>query len=188
MEFFRETKVHHPAARLLEVMIERMEDIVPFLPNIAAIETLSAKKHRDGTWEIARRWEAKAEQVPKLVQPFLSRELLQWLDHALWVPKEYKVEWRQEPVYRAAADLYTCHGTNFFLPQPDAPERESLVRITGSLSVFPEKLPGVPAFVARRVAPQVERFIVRMIEPNLVELAAGLEAYLSGHKHRPRRR
>jgi hypothetical protein len=168
-------------------MIERMEDIVPFLPNIAAIETLEKRKQRNGTWRIVRRWRAKAEQVPSLVRPFLAEELLQWLDHALWVPAEYKVEWRQEPEYRPAAGLYECHGTNFFLPDEQDPEQTSCVRITGSLRVYPEKLPGVPAFLARRVAPQVEKFIVHLIEPNLAELARGLEAYLDQQKRRQRR-
>ncbi len=178
MEFCRETKVHHSATLLLKTMIERMEDIVPFLPNIASIETVKKTKRPDGTWEIVRRWEAKAEHVPSLVRPFLTRELLQWLDYALWVPSQYKVEWRQEPQVRAAKGLYECHGTNFFLPDPEGPETVSCVRVTGSLEVHPEKFPGVPTFLARRVAPQVERFIVRLIEPNLVELAKGLEAYL----------
>ncbi|GBD27575.1 hypothetical protein HRbin30_02926 [bacterium HR30] len=178
MEFCRETKVHYPAALLLETMIERMEEIVPFLPNIASIETLTKKKHRDGTWEIVRRWEARAEQVPSVARRFLSAELLQWLDYALWVPAEYKVEWRQEPVYRAARGLYQCHGTNFFLPDSKDPNNTSRVRVSGFLEVHPERLPGVPAFLARRIAPQVEKFIIRLIEPNLAELAQGLETYL----------
>ncbi|MDZ7378930.1 MAG: hypothetical protein ONB06_06225 [candidate division KSB1 bacterium] len=188
MEFRRETKVHYPAPLLLETMIERMEDIVPFLPNIAAIETVTKKRHCDGTWEIVRRWTANADRVPRVARPFLSDELLQWLDYARWVPAEYKVEWRQEPVYRAASGLYECRGTNFFRPDPEDPENTSCVCISGVLQVYPEKLPGVPAFLARRIAPQVERFIVHLIEPNLLELAKGLEAYLDESKRKGKKR
>jgi hypothetical protein len=188
MEFAKESRVRYPAPLLLETMIERMEAIVPFLPNIEAIETLEKKKRRDGCWEILRRWHAKVDRVPAVVRPFLSEEMYQWFDHALWVPREYKVEWRQEPVYRAASNLYECHGTNFFLPAPEDSEHTSCVRITGSLQVYPERLPGVPAFLARRVAPQVEAFLIRMIEPNLTELAKGLEEYLDSQRAGRRRR
>lgn len=39
MKFELTARVSHPASVVLETMIERMEDIVPFLPNIESIET-----------------------------------------------------------------------------------------------------------------------------------------------------
>ncbi|MEZ4269537.1 MAG: hypothetical protein R3F39_24520 [Myxococcota bacterium] len=58
----------------------------------------------------------------------------------------------------------------------------TLVRISGDLEIFADKLPGVPSFIGKRIAPQVEKFVVNMITPNLVELAPGLQGYLDGRK------
>jgi hypothetical protein len=52
------------------------------------------------------------------------------------------------------------------------------VRLTGDLRIDLVDLPGVPGFIARRIAPQLEKFIVSLITPNLEQTNQGIQAYL----------
>lgn len=179
MQFAKESRVSHPARLVVETMVERMEAIVPFLPSIEAIETLEREPLDPGPGgeerlRILRRWQGSLEGAPRAARPFLTREAVQWLDHAVWTPSAHKVDWRLET---KLSGLYVCSGTNYFEPHPEASETETRIRITGTLTVHPERLP-VPGFMARRLAPQVERFVIGLIAPNLTDVAKGLQGYL----------
>ncbi len=176
MHFEETDVVSHPAGLILETMIERMQDIVPYLDNIESIETQERKDLPKGRIRIVRRWQGAATSVPSVVRPFVTRDLLGWLDTALWVPPEHRVEWSQSPCVSGAAQFYDCSGINYFEPDPtDA--GHTLIRITGELLIHPDRLPGVPRFLAHRIAPQIESFVVGLITPNLMGLAKGLQNY-----------
>lgn len=181
MQFKEQSIVSHPASAILETMIERMEEIVPFLPNIESIETKESKKLKNGQIRIIRHWQGKADTIPTAIRPFISRDVLGWIDTATWTPSEYKVEWQQSALTPGVARLYECSGENYFEPNPDDPRNSSRIRILGKLDVHPDRLPGLPTFVGRTLAPQIEKFIIGMITPNLRNLAAGLQGYLD-HK------
>lgn len=177
MEFDNESRISHPASKVLETMIERMEAIVPFLPSVEAIRTESREDRPDGTIRIVRYWQGTADTAPSAVRPFLSKEMLGWIDTAIWTPAEHKVAWSHST---KMSKLYDCSGVNWFEPDPRDPERSTRCRITGTLSIYPEKLPGVPGFLAKRLAPQIEKFVIHLITPNLTDLAKGLQGYLDG--------
>ena len=52
------------------------------------------------------------------------------------------------------------------------------IRLTGSLQVYPERLPGVPRILARRVGPAVEKWLMNMVTPNLARLPRAIQALL----------
>ncbi|MFC1707785.1 hypothetical protein ACFL59_13395 [Planctomycetota bacterium] len=174
MRFEKVNVVTRPPALILETMIERMEQIVPFLPSVESIETLETTRHDDGRVHILRKWQGTAESAPKAVRPFLSKEALAWLDDAWWTADEHKVDWN---LSTSLSKLYTCGGTNYFEPSPDDPDGATIMRITGDLEVFPDKMPGIPKFLGRKLAPQVEKFVVKLLTPNLTDLAKGLQGY-----------
>jgi len=178
MRFNEQSTVSHPAPLILETMIERMEEIVPFLPNVESIETRESKKLKNGQLRIVRHWQGKADSIPSALRPFLSKEALGWIDTALWTPPEYKVEWQQSALSPGIARLYECKGENYFEPNPDDPKNSSRIRILGNLDVHPDRLPGLPTFLGRTLAPQIEKFVIGMITPNLRDLAKGLQGYL----------
>jgi hypothetical protein len=177
-------RVTHPAALVLETMIERMEEIVPFLANVESIETREREDLRDGRIRIVRRWQGAASAAPAALRPFLSRDLFAWIDTAVWTPVRYEVAWTHTAAIGALAALYDCSGVNSFVPHPDAADTATLVRLTGDLRVRAQNIPGVPSFVGSRLAPQVERFIIGLIEPNLESLATGLQSYLDSSARR----
>ena len=165
-------------------MIDEMEAVVPFLPNVESITLCSRDPPRDGRIRIVRRWQGAVEQVPLVLRPFASPDWLAWIDTAVWVPAESKVEWQHSPVVQRLDGLYQCRGTNFFdAAGNDAATR---IRITGDLAVYPHKLPGVPRFLAPRLAPQIEKFLINLVSPNLTDLVRGLQSYLDGAARRRR--
>ncbi len=175
MRFEKDSKVTHPARVVVETMMDRMDEILPHLGAVESIQTISRETLADGREHIVRRWQGTADSAPAAVRPFLSREALAWTDDAVWSPGEFKVDWT---LSTKLSKLYTCGGTNYFLPHPDDPDNATLIRITGDLVVQPDKLPGVPTLIGRKLAPQVEKFVVNLISPNLTETARGIQAYL----------
>jgi hypothetical protein len=171
-------------------MIERMQDIVPYLENIESIELQDRQDLPDGRLFIVRRWQGSASTVPSALRAFVSRDLLGWIDTATWVPSEYRVDWVHSMCSARAARLYECSGTNYFEPDPLNANR-TRIRITGELIVHPDRVPGIPRFLAGRLAPQIESFVIGLITPNLVGLSRGLQRYFDarrGRKKRPARR
>ena len=175
MEFDSESLVSHPAQAVLETMIERMEDIVPFLDTVEAIELMSREDLGDGRIRIVRRWQGSESSAPPALAAFVTPEMLSWVDTAIWVPEEFYVDWTIET---SMSKLYECGGRNSFGPSPADPDAATLMRVKGSLTVYPDKVPGVPGFLARRLAPQVEKFVVNLLKPNLMDVAKGLQGYL----------
>jgi hypothetical protein len=182
VEFDLAQHVSHPAELVLETMIERMEAIADFLPNIESIETLEREDLEEGRVKIVRRWQGSLAGAPAALRPFLSRDLTAWLDTAVWTRSAHRVQWNHSMVSPSVARLYDCHGVNYYEPDPEDPARSTRIRITGELHVHPEVLPGVPGFLGRTLAPQIERFVVGLVAPNLEDLSAGLQRYLDSRR------
>lgn len=174
MKFEQTDKVTHPATDVLDLMIDRMEEIVPFLPNVESIETLSRETLADGRVKVVRRWQGTSQTAPAAVRPFASKESLAWTDTALWDRETYEVEWVFES---NLSKLYDCGGVSSYKPHPDDPEEATRIVIAGHLEVFPDKMPGIPKFLGKKLAPQIEKFVVKMITPNVMETAQGVQRY-----------
>jgi len=174
MRFEKTSKVSQPAERILDLMINRMEEIVPFLPNVERIEQREREELADGRIRIVRHWQGAASNVPAALRPFVSEEMLGWIDTALWTPAKYKVDWEMST---SLSSFYECSGTNYFEPYPKHEKDATRVRVTGELTIFANKLPGIPSFLGSRLAPQVEKFVVALLTPNMEDLSKGLQAY-----------
>ena len=181
MNFQKEDTIAHPADLVLEIMMQRIEAIVPYLPNIERIDTLEKKASRDGRQRVIRRWQASKDNLPATLRPFISNEWLAWIDTALWTPAEYKVDWS---LSTKLGRLYDCAGTNYVAPDPKAPEKRTRICVAGNLTVYPDRVPGIPALLSKRLAPIVERFIIDLITPNLTSVAKGLDRYLRKEQRR----
>lgn len=174
MEFTKSSKVSHPAKLILDLMIDRMEEIVPFLPNVESIELRERKELPGGRIRIVRHWQGAASNVPSALRPFVSKEALGWIDTAVWAPAEYKVDWEMSTTMSA---FYECSGTNYFEPFPGEEQTATRVRVGGDLVIHADKLPGIPSFLGSRLVPQVEKFVIALLTPNMEDLARGLQAY-----------
>jgi hypothetical protein len=173
MRFQHTAKVSHPPSAILEIMIQRMPEIVPFLLNVEGIDIKERQDLPEGRIRVVSEWHATAESIPKPIRPFLSLDLIQWIDDALWTPAEHRVDWTMMTNF---SKFFDASGTNYYEPADGGKATD--IAITGNLTVYPERLPGMPAFLAERLKPQVERFVVELIAPNLTDVAMGLQEYL----------
>jgi len=179
MRFQRTSKVTHPATVVLDIMMNRMHEVVPFMPNIESIIVKEREDQSDGHVRIVRHWQGTSDALPAALRPFISKEALGWIDTAVWTPTEYKVDWT---LSTSLSHFYDCSGTNYFEPHPKEPETATRIRITGKLDVFADRLPAVPSFLSSRLKPQIEKFVIDLLAPNLTETAQGLQAYLDQQK------
>jgi hypothetical protein len=167
------TDVVDASADELYVLVrDEMPKLVPHMPNIERIERVE-REEREGGPHIVNHWYAKS-QLPGLISKFMSPEILSWKDDAHWRDADYSVDYTLQGFWRP--ELYLCRGTNSFKPHG---EGQTEVKVSVELDIYPEKLPGVPKFLASRAVPAVEEFIKRLLQPNLTSLAKGLQAYLA---------
>jgi len=172
MDFTCEGRVKYPQTRVYEALRDDLTKLVPFLPNVATIEQLE-RKDTGGTVTILNKWRAEAGSAPAAARPFLKPEMLEWLDHAAWNNDALLVDWWLEaPSFKK---LYACKGTNKVVADGEGTCR---VVIRGTLTVDPDGIPGVPFFLAKKVVPLIEGYLLERIKPNMEQLAVGVGQYL----------
>ena len=111
-------------------------------------------------------------QIPKAAQNFITPEALRWDDHAEWDGDDFLCRFQIRT--RVFTDSVDCHGTNTMLEVDGGTK----VKLDGVFDVNVTSLPGVPSFMAKRLVPQVEKFIIALIQPNLEKVNVAIGRYL----------
>jgi hypothetical protein len=145
--------------------------LVPYLPNVKSIE-VTERKDEGKKSSLKNLWTAKAE-IPKVAQSVIKPEMLTWWDIAVWDEDSYSNRWHLE--MRAMKEVVRCSGENSF---ESTGGNGTILHLRGELTLDLRDVPGVPRFLAGSIAPTVERFVVSMLKPNLLEVSKGLEQYL----------
>lgn len=175
MKFTATSRADFNADLVVQTLIYGMDDLVPHMPNVAEIDTHSIEPRDDGTIKTVRRWQGTASSVPALIRPFVTKNSLAWMDYAIWTPSSYSCEWYIES---KNSKFSSCSGVNIFRPHADDPEGATELVIDGDFTVFGDKLPGMPGFLGRRVAPSIEKIIVGFMLPNFKAMAVGIASLL----------
>ncbi|TNE49487.1 MAG: hypothetical protein EP343_11585 [Deltaproteobacteria bacterium] len=171
-----EGTITQPADVVYPLVRDEMDKIVPYMPDITHIDVLSREEQADGRIKMVNQWFSQPSNIPSLLQRFAKPELFSWKDYALWNDKTYSVDFELEsPI---ANDLYDARGTNSFGPHPSN-DQHTLIRIRCNLTIYPERMPGVPRLLAKKVQPMVENVVRRTLEPNLSSLVQGLTGYFA---------
>ncbi len=172
MNFEYREEVSHPIAQVYPALRDRLVEIPAYMPELDRIDELSREHEGDGLIRIVNEWHGNSRSAPKAVRPFVTKSMTIWRDYALWHDAEQRVEWRFETNHFET--LYSCEGVNY-IEENGAGTR---IRLTGTLTVYPERVPGVPKLLARRLKPAVEKFLVGMVTPNLAILPKAVQALL----------
>lgn len=149
---------------------DHLTELVPYLPNVKSIEVLERKDEGAST-SFKNLWTAKGE-IPRIAQGFLKPEMLTWYDLATWNQDSSSNEWRIQ--MRVMEKVVDCRGANTF----ETVGSDTVLHIRGELNLDLKQVPGVPRFLAGTAGPAVEKFIVGMLKPNLVEVSKGIEKFL----------
>jgi hypothetical protein len=148
------------------------------MPDISKIETIGITQLPDGRLEKICQWYSQPSNIPSLIKKFMRPELFSWKDYAIWNEANYSVEYKLESTF--AKNLYNVQGINYFQPHPER-EGHTAIRITCELNIYPERLPGVPRFLANKALPTIENMVRKLLEPNLSGLINGLNGYFAAH-------
>lgn len=162
--------IHQPRDVVYALVRDDLAKLVPFLPDVERIECV--KQERDGQkLKVENHWFAKVD-IPKVAQKFVKPEALSWRDDAVWDDDQFLVNY--ELTSFIANDLFDAKGTNTFT---DLGDGKTELLVSCKVEIYPERMPGVPKILARKVRPMIESLVERALGPNLAALGKGLTAY-----------
>jgi hypothetical protein len=161
--------------RVFAVARDELPKLVPYLPNIGKIEVKERTEVGASRIRLVNRWHAKAE-IPAAAAKFVSQDLLSWEDTAEWDSQTLSVTYELRSF--VSAEIFQARGRNTFTAEGG----QTRLEVDVEVEIRPEKVPGVPRFVASLVKPAVEELIKKILTPNLTSLAKGLNGYFANQK------
>lgn len=162
--------IKRPLNEVYNLVRNDLVKVVPYLPNVDRIE-VKDKTEDNGKLSVTNHWYAKVE-LPSMMTKFLKPEILSWKDMANWDDASHTVNYKMESFL--ANDLFDAKGTNVFVA---VDENTTELKLKFELTIYPEKVPGVPRLLAGKVKPMIEGLIEKMITPNLTSLGKGINQY-----------
>lgn len=166
-----ESRIAWPRAKVYAAYRDRLPEVAKYIPDVKAVVVLSREARPTGV-KLHNEWVGDRE-IPSYAAPFLKPEHLRWDDFAEWNDAEHSVAWTLKT--RAFTEAVRCSGRNSFYE--DGPNATRVV-LTGDLTMDLADIPGLPGFLGKRLAPQVEKFIVQLIQPNLEQVNRSLQQFL----------
>ena len=170
MKIASESRIEHPLEQVYAAYRDELPRIVSHLPDIREIRVESSENTSNGI-KLHNRWIADRE-IPKMLKGIIKPEMLEWDDFAEWHDEAHYVAWTLRiPAFETQVQ---CSGRNSFYADGSG----TRVVLTGELRIRMEQVPGVPKFMAKKLAPRVETFIVKLVTPNLKQVNESLGRYL----------
>jgi len=160
-----------PAEAVYLLVRDKLTDLAEYLPSVASIEQASREETGKDTLKVVNHWYAAVE-LPALVKKFLSDSLLSWKDTAIWCNSSKSVEYELQSF--VVNDLFEARGKNIFKESGNQCE----LTVSCEVTIYPEKIPGVPRLLMKKIKPLIEKVIEKMLQPNITSLGKGLKAYL----------
>lgn len=174
MAAFRFTDlIPHPIEQCYLAMRDKMCDFAPYLDDVKEIRVLERREIAPGKHFILNEWTSSYVPLP-LVRRLVTADMLRWLDRVVW--EDARRAWRWEFDSPTLGGVVRCTGENSMREVGPA---ETEIVIAGDLEIHVENLPGVPAFLGRRLRPQVEKFVIGLVSPRLRGIDKGLAKYLA---------
>lgn len=165
-----ESKIRWPRELVYRAYRDRLPAIARHIPDIREIRVRSREDRPTGP-KIHNEWVAGRE-IPSYAKPFVKPEHLRWDDFADWDDAGFHVDWVIKT--RTFTEQVHCSGRNAFFEDGTG----TRVLLTGELRIAVQDVPGVPRFLGKRVAPDVERFVVALVTPNLEKVNGAIQAFL----------
>ena len=73
----------HHARLVFETLRDRTPELAAIMPNVEGVDVLG-REEVPPLVKLESRWQGAQHNIPALMRPFVRRELLAWLDHAVW--------------------------------------------------------------------------------------------------------
>jgi hypothetical protein len=176
VKFTIKDTVPFPREEVYRVQRDSLPDLAPFLNDIQSI-TVESSERTDDVVKFVNLWKAKGGDIPSVARAFIKPEMLQWHDHATWTQSRWQCDWNMKLGF--LPDAIEARGTNTW---KELGPNETLVVIEGEIRIHADRIPGVPRLLAKSVGEAVEKFVVKMIEPNLKQTSVGVTNFLRSKK------
>lgn len=170
MKIHSVSMIAHPRDAVFAAYRDRLSAIAAYIPDVREI-AVQKREEADGIVTLHNIWKAQRE-VPTALKMVLKPESLEWDDYARWDQAAYICDW--EIKTRVFREKVSCKGRNTFTIEGG----KTKVLLTGDLEIDMDAVPGVPRLLARKLGPQLEKFIVSLITPNLEQVNKSLERFL----------
>ena len=154
---------------------DEMPALVPFMPDTEEITVLS-REELDDEIKIVNRWRASLDKIPSALRSFVKPEMLSWNDHARWTDHDHTARWELEAL--GSKKLFSCRGATSMIEEGD----QVFLKIVVDFEIYPERVPGIPKFLARKLGPQIEKVIGDVLSVNMKQVAQSIIAYASQKK------
>ncbi len=175
MKFSLTDEIPFPRDVVFATHRDKLLELVPYLPNVKSV-VVESRTIENGVIKLVNVWTGTTDDVPTVIRSLVKPEMLTWVDRATWDEGRWRTDWDIE--ITALAQAITARGFNTFREE----DGETILQMQGEFTIHPEKIPGVPAFVARAAAPALERFVVGLLEPNLRKTNVAVRRYIEDHR------
>lgn len=174
MKFSLVDEIPHPRDVVFATHRDKLVELVPYLPNVASV--IVEERVADGdVVRLLNLWTVASSDVPAAIRGLLRPEHLTYHDRAAWDGARWRTDW--EITITALPEAVTARGFNTFLDEGG----ETVIQMNGEFVIHPDRLPGVPTFVARAAAPALEKFVVGLLQPNLKKSNQAVQQYIDDH-------
>jgi len=171
MKFTVNDEIAFPLDLVFPTYRDKLHEMLDYMDNVEKIEVKSREENGDIV-KLLNHWHGSASDIPSALRPVFKPDSLSWLDKATWDTGRHRVDW--EITLVALPEAVTAKGFTMYKEDGDV----TLVQISGEFLIHPDKVPGVPTFVAKRLAPTLEKFVVGLLQPNLKKSNQAVEEYL----------
>lgn len=158
-----------PIDDVYDTFLRRMEELPPWLPGIHRIDVTRFETPATHRAQVDYKWHVSQAVVPPLLRPFLRDNMDHIRSTTTWCAQRRVVDF--EFYHDDYRELFECQGT-FTLVAIDADRMR--IDIDATLTPYPERVPGVPRWLARKALPLIENVIGDIIRPSLIALPAAL--------------
>lgn len=163
-----------PRAEVYATQRDKLSELAEYLHDISEI-VVEEREETGSVVKFVNLWRAEGQDVPKLARSFIKPEMLKWHDYATWDGDEWTCEWHIKLGF--LPDAIEASGKNRWKEHGD----KTRVIIDGQIAVHADRIPGIPKMMAKKVGATVEKFVVKMIEPNLKKTNEGVTQFLKDH-------
>ena len=126
------------------ILRDEMSALVPFMEDTESI-TVIKREDSDGVVKLTNHWQASMNKIPSAIRSFVKPEMLSWHDHVVWTEQDYTGRWELEAL--GSDKLFSCKGETSVIGNGE----ESTLKIVLEFEIYPEKVPGIPKFLAKKL-------------------------------------
>ena len=158
-----------PRSEVWKTYRDELMNIGKTMPAVESIETLSREKNGKIV-RLENKWIISGN-IPKAIRNVIPKNLLTYKDIAVWDESKMICFFEEEPF--DGSGIYYCKGQNVF----EESEKGTILTIKLELTIYPEKIPGIPSFLIRPIISNIEKFVSREVAKNLEATAKLVVAY-----------